>query len=279
MPQLSASEIAEVSAATGFSALSVEAANAFDVLPLLQQMPALEQALAEGREGAKAELQEVRGQIVERILLVSFQANGVNAEIACEVARAQQLADYLQQQKDSRARLLTVLAVVAGGVAGMIGGGLAIADHAVAEGVAVTIGGALSTVFGSTALFQQQEYEFRHPRNLLREIWEGPPNPVLFPDVIWRFLNRPLEEDPSTSLRTAIIARWRRDGRLGEPGSALEQRRNTLLFGEGGNYNVEDLQARAQMFNMLQSQVALVNEYLERFLRDLLSRPVGKRPS
>lgn len=273
VPQLSTSEAAKVSAATGFSPISVEAAHAFDVLPLLQQLPALERALAEHREGAKGELQEARTQIIERIVLVSFQANGINAEIACEVARAEQLADYLQQQKDDRARLLTVIAVVAGGVAGMIGGGLAIAAHAVAEGVAVAIGGALSTVFGSTALFQQQEYEFRHPRNLLREIWEGPPNPVLFPDVIWRFLNRPLEEDPNTSLRTVIIARWRRDGRLGKPGSDLEQRRIALLFGEGGNYNVEDLQARAQMFNMLQSQVALTSEYLERFLRELLSRP------
>jgi hypothetical protein len=78
-------------------------------------MPALERGLAEHREGAKAELQEVRGRIVERILLASFQANGINAEIACEVARAEQLADYFQQQTDDRARLLTVIAVVAGG--------------------------------------------------------------------------------------------------------------------------------------------------------------------
>src|SRR5437016_14672152 len=55
-PQLSAFEATRVSAATGFSSLSVEAAHAFDVLPLLQHMPALERGLAEHREGAKAEL-------------------------------------------------------------------------------------------------------------------------------------------------------------------------------------------------------------------------------
>jgi len=97
-------------------------------------MPALERGLAEHREGAKAELQEVRGRIVERILLASFQANGINAEIACEVARAEQSADYLQQQKDDCARFLTVIAVVVGGGAGMIGGGLAIAEHASGRG-------------------------------------------------------------------------------------------------------------------------------------------------
>jgi hypothetical protein len=45
------------------------------------------------------------------------------------------------------------------------------------------------------------------------------------------------------------------------------------MFGEGGDYTVDDLRARAQMFNMLQSRVALTSEYLEQFLRELLSRP------
>jgi hypothetical protein len=64
LPQLSPSDAAKLSAATGFSSLTVEAAHAFDVLPLLIQMPALERALAEHREGAKEALQGVRLQIV-----------------------------------------------------------------------------------------------------------------------------------------------------------------------------------------------------------------------
>ena len=274
LPQLSPSDAAKLSAVTGFSALTVEAAHAFDVLPLLIQMPALERALAEHREGAKEALQGVRLQIVERILLASFQANGTNAEIICEAARAEHLADSLQQQNEGRARLLTIVAVVTGGVAGLVGGGLAVAEHAVAAGWAAIVGGSLSTTFASAALFQDQQYTFRHPRNLLREIWEGPPNPALFPDVIWRFLNRPLEEDPSTTLRTVIIARWRRDGRLGAPGSALEKRRIALMFGDGGDYTESDLRTRAQMLNLLESQVSLTSQYLEQFLRELLSQPI-----
>lgn len=273
LPQLSAQEAAELANATGFSALSVEAAHAFETLDLLKQIPALEKALAEHEPGAKETLQEVQTTIIRRILLVSFQNNSVNAEITCEAARAVQLADYLQEQNESRARVLTIMAIVAGGIAGIVVGSFAIAEHAVAEGIAGIVGGTLSIAFGTVALFQDREYPFRHPRNLLREVWDGPPTPVLFPDVTWRFLNRPLEEDPNTTLRTAIIARWRKDGRLGKPGSDLEKRRIALFFGEGGNYNVDDLRARTQMFNLLQSQVALTSEYLEQFLRELLSRP------
>jgi len=274
LPQLSPSDAAKLSAATGFSSLTVEAAHAFDVLPLLIQMPTLERALAEHKEGAKEALQDVRLQIVERILLASFQANGTNAEIICEAARAEHLADSLQRQNEGRARLLTIVAVVTGGVAGLVGGGLAVAEHAVAAGWAAIVGGSLATTFASAALFQDQQYTFRHPRNLLREIWEGPPNPALFPDVIWRFLNRPLEEDPSTTLRTVIIARWRHDDRLGAPGSVLEKRRIALMFGDGGDYTEGDLRTRAQMLNLLESQVSLTSQYLEQFLRELLSQPI-----
>jgi len=239
----------------------------------LKQIPDAERALAEHREGAKEVLQELRSQMIERILLVSFQNNSVNAEISCEEARAEHLADYLEEQNDNRARYFTIAAIVVGGIWGIVGGSLALADHTAAEGIVGIVGGALTTVFGAAALFQDQQAYLGHPRNLLREIWEGPTTPILFPDIIWRFLNRPLEEDPTITLRSIIIARWRRDGRLGRPGSDEEKRRSVLIFGEGGEYTVDDLYARAQMFNLLQSQIGRISEYLEQLLRELIARP------
>src|SRR5262249_33389023 len=210
---------------------------------------------------------------IERSLLASYQTTAITAEINCEAERAQQLAAYLRQQNQDRVQVLTIFGLVAGGVLSMVGGGLSVADQGVASGIAGLVGGALSTVFGTAALFPNQEYDFQHPRNLLRELWEGPNTPKLFPDLMWRFLNRPLEEDPTDTLRTAIVARWRQDNRLGTPGSAMEQRRIALLFGEGGRYNADDLFVRALMFDMLESQMALTSEYQEHFLRELLSRP------
>ena len=162
--------------------------------------------------------------------------------------------------------------MVTGGLAGIAVGGLTIADQTVSSGIAGILGGVNSTACGSAALFQTTQYNFKHPRNLLREIWDLPSNPAIFPEVMWRFLNRPLEEDPKSSLRTVIIARWRRDGRLGTPGSKLEETRTALLFGDGGDYSLEDLRVRAQMLNMVQAEVSLVSQYLERFLREMLPR-------
>jgi hypothetical protein len=273
LPPLSREEAAQLSATTGFSVRAIEAAHSFDVLTLLKQIPDSERAVAEHQQGAKEALQDLRSQIIERILLVSFQNNSVNAEITCEGARAEHLGDYLEEQNDDRARLLAIAAIVVGGIWGIVGGSLALADNTVGEAVVGIIGGTLTTVFGTAALFQDQDAYLGHPRNLLREIWEGPETPVLFPDVIWRFLNRPVEDDPAVTRRSIIISRWRRDGRLGSPGSEEEKRRSTLIFGEGGEYTVDDLYARAQMFNVLQSQIGLTSEYLERLLKELIARP------
>jgi hypothetical protein len=273
LPPLSREEAAQLSATTGFSVRAIEAAHSFDVLTLLKQIPDSERAVAEHQQGAKEALQDLRSQIIERILLVSFQNNSVNAEITCEGARAEHLGDYLEEQNDDRARLLAIAAIVVGGIWGIVGGSLALADNTVGEAVVGIIGGTLTTVFGTAALFQDQDAYLGHPRNLLREIWEGPETPVLFPDVIWRFLNRPVDDDPAVTRRSIIISRWRRDGRLGSPGSEEEKRRSTLIFGEGGEYTVDDLYARAQMFNVLQSQIGLTSEYLERLLKELIARP------
>jgi hypothetical protein len=274
LPQLNHEEAAQISASTSFSVRAVEAAHALDVLPYLKQLPDAERALVEHRDGARESLLVLRSQMIERILLVSFQNNSLIAEISCEEARAEHLADSLETQNDDRARLLTIAAIVVGGIWGIVGGSLALADNTVGEAIVGIVGGVLTTAFGAAALFQDQGGYLGHPRNLLREIWEGPATPLLFPDVIWRFLNRPLEEDPSITHRTLIIARWRRDGRLGSPGSDEEKRRTTLMFGEGGEYTVDDLYARAQMFNLLESQIGLTSEFMERLLKELIARPV-----
>ncbi len=74
------------------------------------------------------------------------------------------------------------------------------------------------------------------------------------------------------TLPTAIIARWRRDGRLGEPGSKLEAHRTEILFGAGGKYDEEDFRARAQMLDMLGPQIGLMHQYLERLLEEVLAQ-------
>jgi hypothetical protein len=84
-------------------------------------------------------------------------------------------------------------------------------------------------------------------------------------------LTRPLREDPQHySLRESLILRWRQDGRLGEAGSERERRRVALFFGDGGSYDIEDLRARAAMLDLLESDINLMSQDLERLLEEIL---------
>lgn len=86
-------------------------------------------------------------------------------------------------------------------------------------------------------------------------------------------MTRPLPEDPDQySLRESLIMRWRQDGRLGEAGSELEQRRTKLFFGEGGSYSIDDLRDRAAMLELLKTDVNLMNQDLERLMEEILSQ-------
>ena len=269
---LSANEINALAAATQFTPQSLGIAQAIGALHLLVRLPAAERAVRQKTGDARQQLEVLRVEVSDRILLALLQVTGMSAEIVCEAERADQLADRLEEKEDSRARLITVAAIVVAGLAGIVGGAVAIANQSVIEGILGVVGGTLSTVFSSFALKQDLATVFLHPRNILIPVWNGPEQTDLFPEVVWRFLNRPLEEDPSATLRTAIIARWQRDGRLGTPGSAVERHRLHLFFTEGGEYQVEDLRARAQMLDMLDAQVGLMNQYLEGLLAEVLAR-------
>lgn len=175
-------------------------------------------------------------------MLALFQSNSINSEIMCESARTELLTNYLKEKNDNHASLLTAIAVVAVG-------GFALAKQSISEDSSGIIGGFLPSTFGSAAIFQGASYSFHRSRNLFERSGKIR-RATLFPDVIRHFLNRPLEEDPSNTVRTSIIAHCRRDVRLRRLGLVVEERQMGIFFGEGGDYNEKDLRAQAEMFNM-----------------------------
>lgn len=122
----------------------------------------------------------------------------------CESAQAEPLTDYLNEKDDNRARFLTAIAVVAAGLGVIAVGGFVLAEHGIFEGISGISGGFLSSTFRSAAIFQGAQYSF----HLFPTCFERSGRlrrAFLFPDVIWCSLNRLLEEDPSNTVRTAII--------------------------------------------------------------------------
>lgn len=272
-------EEAAPSVPAGFSPQALEIAEIIGIRDLLVQMPLLETEVSRGAEGATLRLLWARQQLSDRMLLALFEVKRTAAETDCEEERADQLADRLHDKLDTRVRYQTLIAIVGDALVGILSGGLELAAYNTAAAAGAIAGGVIATGFGSAALFGRgEQVDFRHERNLLKDVWEGPQRSLLFPESVWRFLNRPLKDDPAgRSLRETLIARWRRHGRLDDPGSEAERRRIALFFGEGGTYEIDDLRDRAAMLDLLESDINLMSHDLERLMQEVLGREAARR--
>ncbi|MBS0184242.1 MAG: hypothetical protein JSS39_17785, partial [Nitrospira sp.] len=59
------------------------------------------------------------------------------------------------------------------------------------------------------------------------------------------------------------------DGRFGAPGSEDARRRETLLFGAGGTYDIRDLRVRSEMLNHLKSAVLQMGQDLNALMYEI----------
>ncbi len=242
---------------------------------LLRELVSLEAQAAEQSEGPTVQLLHVQQQLSNRIVLAILEVARTAAEADCEEERADQLADRLQDVRDKRVRRQTLIAIVGDAMIGIVAGGLSLALQETASAATAILGGSVATGFGLAAFFDNSRHEFQHQRNLLAEVWQGQVDSVLFPSSVWRYLNRPLLDDPEQrSLRDALVLRWRQDGRLGEAGSDTERRRTDLFFGLGGAYEIDDLRARAAMLDLVEADVNLMSQDLERLMYEALVQEV-----
>jgi hypothetical protein len=80
-------------------------------------------------------------------------------------------------------------------------------------------------------------------------------------------------DDPTQqTLREHLIVRCREEGRLGKAGSEMERHRIQLFFGDGAKYDIEELRARAAMLDLLETDISLMHQGLNRLIRELLAR-------
>lgn len=258
-----ASELSDIE--LPFSPHTVAMAKTMDVYPLLQKMALLDK----GNELSTVDLLQLRQELTDRLLLTLFEVSSTVAEITCERDRADQIADRMDEVDAARVKRLTLISIVVGGVASIVSGGIGLAGGAsTASNAADIAGGVFATFFGGTALFTHSEHDFRHHRNLLKDIWDDPKESALFSPAIWRFLHGQ-HKDGADPPRKEVVNAWRQEGRLGEQGSADEKKRVRLFFGPGGTYTSADLRARASMLETLEATIQLMNEELELFLREI----------
>jgi len=259
------------SALEGLSSESRHIAEIIGVVDLVREMRALDAQGEPLRDGARQRLLEVRQQLSDRLMMIFFEVNSVVNRVDCEVTRANHVANALEELRDQRARRYEITAIIGDALIGIVGGALTIALQETASGIADILGGTFATGFGLAAGLTRGEHEFFHPErtNLLRELWEAPRTPTVFPVTVWRFLNWPLTEEAEyRTRRDELIAEWQNDGLIGARGT--QDRRATLVFGPGGVYEIDDLYARAQMLEVVKTSLSVMVQYLSHLSQEVL---------
>ena len=245
-------------------------AASIGLLPLLRQSVDLERKQAANKPGSDIALIRVRQQILARTLLATLEATSLAAVIRCEQARADELADSLAARQAKSAQLATVVSIIIESATMVATGGLILAGHEVAEGIAALVGGTMAATLAGLGLYQPGEHEFHHDRNVLREIWENPKQAQYFPGPVWRFLNEAAEE--GTSLREQLVASWKDLSRIKGQTDEEQRQRFSLLFGTGGIYTIGDLRSRGAMLEMLAAAIDLIHDELEVLVREMVVR-------
>jgi hypothetical protein len=101
--------------------------------------------------------------------------------------------------------------------------------------------------------------DFQHPRNLLTDLWSGPPTSSTYAPLVWAYFTRAaFSNAQQQAIREKIVARWRRYRDLA--GDATE---TALLFGAGGSYDAETLKARAAMLDEVKAEVDLASQDIQ----------------
>ncbi|WP_203072171.1 hypothetical protein [Falsiroseomonas ponticola] len=253
-------------AAVGYSPVALRAADAVGAVPLMLRLDA-----PAGTAGAPAARLAARQELVERILQGMLDAAGTIAEIDCEGERGDQLRTRLQAVQDRRARQLGVAGLLLGAGTAALTGGLSLAGAAAAGSVAGIAGGAAEASAAGALLFGTPPTgHLSTPRNLLREVWERPVEPRLIPASVWRYLSYP--DRGSASQLDLLLAEWRTPEMLGPPGSELERRNASVLFGEAGEYTPGLLEVRDKMLDLLEASIALMHQDLRTLLSEVRGR-------
>ena len=239
-----------------FSRHDLLVANAVAIIPQLQQLVQPNQLSVQDDE-------QIRQQILTRLLSTQTQIASLAAELDCEGERADQLATYLDEQDDRRVRRLTIGSVVVGAVTTVI---TAFISGDNADKITGISGGLVSAALGGAAAFSSnQRVPFQHQRNLLTDVWEQKKTSTTYSPAVWYVLNeKSFSNSQQYSIAHNIRQRW-----LDYVLSGTPDAERALYFGAGGPYRADDLHTRANMLNQLQSSVRLINQELQSLLLNL----------
>jgi hypothetical protein len=208
---------------------------------------------------------EARLRVVERIDLARLTLAATLAELDCDARRARVAADDVNRAKGSRVQTLTFWSIAAAAVTGIGSAFLSTtnASNAVQDTAAI-VGGGVTAGLGLASLYVDPTISFAHPRNLLTDVWAGPPSSATYPPFVWAYLTGAEFTNAQTgSIRANLVERWRHLEAIA--GS------RALLLGSGGTYDTDALRLRAAMLDDVRAEVSLANQDVSAVAEELLN--------
>lgn len=252
-----------------FSFRSLNVANAIGIVDELTQLVHNQKAYKQSPSlEKKMELLELSQKINQQINVSSLEVSAVASEIDCEEERTDQIANYLASKENNTETRLTVGAITIGAT-GAIATGAMLNNGNTGDYIGVATGIA-EAAFGLLILINKRKIDFYHPRNVLREVWEGKDTSEILPASVWYYLNYFNPEKSGThSLRYQIIERWMSFGQISESNSKERKQLIEIYFGDGGRYTAEQLDNRANMLDQLEAHITLMKQDLKVLANEL----------
>lgn len=218
-------------------------------------------------EGTPLQRLRTRQMVVERIVAASLDVQEAIALLDCEDERGDQLRSLLEARESRTSRRLTIASIGFGAATAVVTGGLALAAASTAASGAGIAGGLGEASSGLAQLFNDPKGRLDTGRNILREVRDQPERSAILPAVVWRYLRH---QDPqSESALDQIMAQWRGTGLLDDATQRGATGRAALLFGEGGLYTADDLNARGAMLDGLQAAIGRMSRSLRLLLAEM----------
>ncbi|WP_313376430.1 hypothetical protein [Chishuiella sp.] len=208
---------------------------------------------------------ELKNIINNKITIVSTELNATAAEYDCEGERVDQMANYVQNINDKKNNFLIMSSIITGAATSIAGGIIKNNDWQNAVGIG---GGIIGAGLGlATFNPKGRKIEFRHERNLLRDVWNEKLETPNFPPFIWYMFTEKkfANNEHGFSILQNTKQRWLKLNFDND----MDEANSSIVFSDGGKYTASDLRNRAIMLNQMQSVVRTIFQNINYLLLDL----------
>lgn len=278
---------AEITTGHGLGPLTPEAEQIADLLGIADDVRSLRgmAATCAGPKTATLEELALRQQVGDAVMRTSLDVDGVVAQIDYERAQILERRAMLSNARDRTINLLSLANIVAGTGSGIVTNAMQFSNSTALAGDGVGVGGGAAGVLLSLLGLRVQggRIPLGIAPNMLAPIF-GRPAEVhsVYPPTVWAWLNAKPEAYPREreAWRTALIAQWQHEGRIGAPDASGSQKQIQMLtstIAEHQKLPLDVLQNRSMMLLDVRARVQLMKGALRGLLAAVSCEPTAVR--